>query len=369
MKIKKAEIYKLSIPLKAPFTTSFGTLTQREIVYLKLFDQSGLTGLGESAGLELPIYEPDFNDSTILLLKKHLIPKLVNQKLDSIKQLSTFLNQVRGNNFAKVAIESAFWHLKSQVLNKPLRQLWGGTKKNIPVGISIGLGNNLTKSLAKVYQYVDQNQPQRIKLKIKPGLDYQYLKKIRKNYPNLIIMVDANAGYTLKDLSLFKKLDQLNLQMIEQPLQYNDLYDHSQLQKLIKTPICLDESITSLHAAHQAIKLKACQIINIKPQRVGGYWTARKISKLAQKHQIPVWCGGMLEFGWGRLFNCHLATLPNFKLHNDICLTKWYLTDDIIKQPIIEKNNKIDVSSTDNLFSIDQEKFKYFTTYKQEVKV
>ncbi len=369
MNITKAEIFKLSLPLKAPFTTSFGTLTKREIVFLKLYDQSGLTCLGESAGLEQPIYEPDFNDSTILLLSKYLIPKLKNQKIDSIKDLTKLFKDIRGNNFAKVAIESAFWHYQSQVSRKPLRQLWGGTKKNIPVGISLGLGSNLKKSLDKVHQHVSINHPKRIKVKIRPGLDYQYLKKIRQTYPKLIIMVDANAGYTIKDLSIFKKLDQLNLQMIEQPLQYNDLYDHALLQKHLKTPICLDESINGYHSAHQAIKLKACKIINLKPQRVGGYWVAKKISQLAQKNHIPVWCGGMLESGWGRLFNCHLATLPNFKLHNDICLTKWYLTDDIIKQPIIEKNNKIDVSSTDDLFSIDKEKFKFFTTLKQEVKV
>ena len=367
MKVKKAEIYKLSIPLKSPFTTSFGTLTKREIIFLKLHDQTGLVGIGESAGLELPIYEPDYNDSTILLLEKYLVPKIINQNINSVKDLTSHLNQVRGNNFAKVAIESAYWHLQSQKLNKPLRKLWGGSRKYIPAAISLGLEASLKKSLTKVHRYVSKHQPQRIKLKIKPGLDYKYLKTIRKTYPDLIIMIDANAGYTIKNLPLFKKLDQLNLQMIEQPLQYNDLYDHALLQKQIKTPICLDESITGLHSAYQAIKLKACQIINIKPQRVGGYYVAKQISKLTKKNNLPVWCGGMIESGWGQLFNCHLATLPNFKLHNDICLSKWYLADDILGKPITEKNNKIDVSSTDNLFSIDTDKFSYYTTYKQKI--
>ena len=155
--------------------------------------------------------------------------------------------------------------------------------------------------------------------------------------------------------------------MIEQPLNFNDIVDHATLQKELKTPICLDESISSYQLAEQALKIGACKIINIKPQRVGGYWQAKKISELAATYNVPVWCGGMVEAGWGQLFNCSIATLPNFTYENDICLTKWYLADDILKEPITEENGKIDVTKTDKLLSlenIDEKKFKRFTVNK-----
>jgi len=368
MKIKKAEILKLQIPLSNPFRVSFGTITKREIIFLKLYDQSGLIGYGESANLSLPIYEPEFNDSMILLLKNYLIPNILNKNISSINSLEKTYNSIRGNNFAKTALESGFWHLQSLKTNKSLRQLWGGKKTKIPVAISIGLGTNLKNSINRVIKYIETYQPKRAKLKIKPGIDVKLVSAIRKKYPNLPIFVDANSAYTLKDINIFKKLDKLNLLMIEQPLRFDDLIDHSILQKKIKTPICLDESINSYHSAKQAIQLKACKIINIKPQRVGGYWQAKKISQLATKYKIPVWCGGMIESGWGQLLNCNIATLKNFKYENDICLSKWYLADDILEKPIPEKNGVININEANKLFKINQKKLKKYTIEKIIVK-
>lgn len=364
MKIQKAEIYKLYLPLQEPFRVSFGELKKREIVFVRLFDKSGIIALGESANFDLPIYEPDFNDATMLLLKHFLLPQILMTEIDNISQLENIFKPIRGNNFARVAIESAFWHLTSQIQHSPLHVLWGGTKETIPAAISIGLGTSLEDSIERVKRYIDHFKPKRAKIKIKQGIDVKLIQAIRNLYPDLPLSVDANSGYTLKDLDVFKKLDAYNLLMIEQPLQYNDLVDHAILQKEIHTPICLDESINSYHAAKQAIALGACRIINIKPQRVGGYWRAKLISELAATNNIPVWCGGMIESGWGQLFNCSIATLPNFSFENDICLTKWYLSDDILLNPIKEEHGIINVKQTDTLFKIDEKKFKKYTVAK-----
>jgi len=368
MEIKKGEIFKIRLPLIAPFRTGFGTLINREIIFVKLYDKKGLIGIGESANLELPFYEPEFNDSMIALLKRYLIPLVMNKKIDSISDLEKLLGSIRGNNFAKTAIESAFWHIQSQTTSTPLRKLWGGVRHKIPVAVSIGLGANLKDSIKKVNEAIERLKPKRVKIKIKPGIDTELIEAIRRDYPNLPIMVDANASYCLKDLKIMQKLDQFDLVMIEQPFAYNDLIEHSQLQKQINTPICLDESITCFHQAEQAIKLKSCKIINIKPQRVGGYWQAKKISKLCRANNTPVWCGGMIESGWGQLFNCQIATLPNFKYENDICLTKWYLADDILQQPIEESEGLIDVSQTDNLFKVNEKKFRRYMICKLTIK-
>lgn len=368
MNIKYTEIYKIRLPYLTPFTTGFGTLTEANIVFVKLFDETGFVGLGEATNIELPLYEPEFNDGMILLLKQILIPSLLHKKIETIEDLQNTYSRFRGNNLAKIGIEAAFWHIESQRQNKPLRYLWGGVKEKIPVAISIGLADDLTKSIEKVKRYIETYKPKRVKIKIRPGIDIEYVQQIRKMYPDLPLMVDANASYTLQQISILKKLDTFGLLMIEQPLEYNDIVDHAYLQKELKTPICLDESISGFHAAEESIKIGACKIINIKPQRVGGYWQAKLISELANKNQISVWCGGMIESGWGQLFNCNIATLPNYTYENDICLTKWYMADDILNKPISEKDGIIDVSSTDNLFSIDEKKFKRYTIEKIVIK-
>lgn len=364
MKIKKAEIIKIQLPLSQPFRTGFGEMTKRDIIFTKLYDENGTIGIGESANMDLPLYEPEFNDGTILLLKNYLIPLLLNKNIRSITDLESSYAFIRGNNFAKTALEAAFWHLESQRARKPLRVIWGGEKTTIPVAISIGLGTSLSDSISRVLAYIERFNPERAKLKIKPGIDVALIAAVRKKYPKLSLMVDANSSFSIKDIFILKKLDKYDLLMIEQPLAFNDLVDHAILQKQIRTPICLDESISGYHAAEQAIKINACKIINIKPQRVGGYWQAKKISELAGKNRIPVWCGGMIESGWGQLFNCHIATLPNFKYENDICLTKWYLADDILEENIPENCGSVDVSKTDTLFNINEKKFKKYTVTK-----
>lgn len=368
IRIEKAEIYKIKLPLQKPFRTGFGELVDRGVLYVRLYDKnSGLSGLGEAANLEVPIYEPEFNDGTILLLKNYLLPGMIGKEFKNINDIENYYSNIRGNNFAKVAIEAAYWHLTSQIQDKPLRMLWGGTKKIIPAGISIGMGTDLKDSISRVFDYLDKFKPERAKIKIKPGIDIKLIEAIRNRYPDLPLMVDANASFTFKDKNIFKKLDKFGLKMIEQPFAYNDIVEHAKLQKLIKTPICLDESVSSYKLAEEALQLKACKIINIKPQRVGGYGQAKKISELAAKNNVPVWCGGMIESGWGQLFNSHIASLPNFKLENDICLTKWYLADDILMKEIPESDGKINLVETDDLFEINKKKFKKYQTFKASV--
>jgi O-succinylbenzoate synthase len=367
MNVQKAEIYVIRLPLLSPFRTGFGTISERELVFVSLYDKSGIVGIGESANLATPVYEPEYNNTMIVTLQKHLIPLLLNTPIHLIEDLERTYAHIRGNNFAKAAIEAAYWHIVSQQTHKPLRKLWGGVKKSIPVAISIGLGTTIDDSIKKVRTGIETHHPTRAKIKIKPGIDVKLIHTIRKLYPDLPLMVDANASYTVKDVAILKKLDAYGLLMIEQPLAYNDLVDHAWLQKQIRTPICLDESIREYHDAEQAIKLKSCRIINIKPQRVGGYWRAKQISKLCDKHHIPVWCGGMIESGWGQLYNCHIATLANYTYDNDICLTKWYLADDILAHPIQDNAGYIDVSTTDGLFSLDSEKFHAYTKIKIHV--
>lgn len=364
MKIKQAELFKIRLPVLAPFRTGFGVVTERILVWVKLTDENGLVGYGESANLELPFYEPEYNDSMMLLLKKYLIPKIIDKNINTIQDLEGVFSVIKANNFAKTVVEAAFWHLEMQKRNEPLRKLWGGSKTKIPVGISIGLGKDLNTSIKKILDYIDKFNPNRTKIKIKPGVDIKLIEAIREKHPKLRLTVDANASYTLKNINIFKELDRFDLTMIEQPLNYDDFVDHSILQKQIKTPICLDESIGSYHDAEQAVKLGACKIMNIKPPRVGGYWISKKISEFCEKNNIPVWCGGMLESGWGQLFNSSIATLSNFTFENDICLTKWYLKDDILEEPIVETNGFVDIEATDRLFKIDHKKLKKYTIEK-----
>lgn len=368
MNITKAEIYKIYLPLKEPFRVSFTSMTHREIVFLKLFDKKGLVGIGETSNFDYPFYEPDFNDGTIFLLQKYLIPQILNKEINTVEELESVYKSMRGNNFTKQVLESAFWHLKSQETEKPLRTLWGGVKETIPAAISIGMGRDLNDTIERVLRYIENFQPKRAKLKIKPGIDVKLIEAVRKKYPDLPIMVDANSAYTLNDLETFKTLDKFNLLMIEQPLTFTDIVDHATLQKQITTPVCLDESASSYSMAEQALKLGSCKIINIKPQRVGGYWQAKRVSELAAKYNVAVWCGGMIESGWGQLFNCAIATLPNFTYDNDICLKKWYFADDVLVRDIPEKDGIINVAELDNYFEIDEKKFKKYTVSKVEIK-
>ena len=244
------------------------------------------------------------------------------------------LDLVRGHNMAKGGLEAAVWDAEAKQKGIPLWKLLGGSRTEIASGVSIGIKDSLDTLAATVKKELDAGY-QRIKIKVKPGKDLEQVKRLRQDFPKIKLTVDANSAYTLADWELLKQLDAFYLMMIEQPLGWDDLYSHAELQKKLNTPICLDECIHDLEHARAAIALGACKIINIKLGRVGGHTMVRRIHDLCEKSGIPVWCGGMLESGIGRAHNIALSTLPNFTLPGDVSASKRYWVEDIIEPEVV----------------------------------
>ena len=323
--LSSVELYHIKIPLVSPFTTSFGTQTVKEAILLKL-----TTTKGHSSWSEIPVtIEPGYCYETIKtawhILVDFIIPTIKkanvqNNYLNSpetwIQNYSQLLSQIRGHNFAKSGIEFCLWNLWALEEQKHLTKLLGGTKNYIPTGISIGLQSSPQKLVEVVRKNLELGY-KRIKIKIEPGQDIELVKILRKEVGDFPLMVDANSAYKLADIDTLQELDRYDLMMIEQPLSYDDIIDHATLQNSIQTPICLDESIHSVEDARKAITLNACKIINIKPARVGGLSESLKIAKYSDEHNIPVWCGGMLETGVGRIINIALQANPAFNLPGD----------------------------------------------------
>ena len=276
-------------------------------------------------------------------MKEVLIPILYKANLSQEEILSSPFSNIRGNKIAVAGLDFALWDLLGKLNNKSIFQMLGGTRKKIDVGVSIGIQEDTGRLLELVENYLDEGY-KRIKIKIKPGYDIRPICEIRKKWENILLQVDANSSYSLNDAEHLAALDEFKLLLIEQPLGYDDLYEHALLQKKIKTPICLDESIVSPLHAKSAIEMGACKIINIKPSRVGGLAAAKKIHDISEKRNIPVWCGGMFETGIGRAFNAALASLPNFKLPGDISANNRYFVKDIVKNPFkLNKDGTLNV--------------------------
>lgn len=365
MKILSITLYKVKLPMATSFTTSFGTITSKPTVIVKIKTDEGYIGYGESAALPFPFYKPETTDICLLVLKNYIAPLVLNKEFNTIEEMMNLLKPIKKNNFAKTGLETAVWMILSIKENKPLAKLLGGTKKKIAVGESIGIKKTIEETIEEVTLRKTQGF-QRIKIKIQPGWDIKIVKAIRKKFPDISLMVDANSAYTLKDISLFKKLDKYNLLMIEQPLADDDIVDHSILQKQIKTPICLDESILSVDDARRAIYLGACKIINIKPGRVGGLLESKKIHDYCQKKGIGVWCGGMLETGIGRAFNIAVSSLPNYIYPADMSPVNFFYKDDLVKDSFfVDKNGYVKVPEKPGLgFEVDEKKIKKYTVEK-----
>ncbi len=331
MKISTIEIRHLKLPLVTPFETSFGRVTSHETLII-MVRAGHLTGYGESPASAQPRYSEETVETCWYVLKNFLAPAL----LENAREPSG--NIVRGHNMAKAGLAMALCDLKARRLRKSLASFYGGRRNYIPAGISLGIEKTIEALLNRINNALAEGY-RRIKIKIKPGWDIDIVRTIRKTFPKLTLAVDANGAYTIKNVRLFKSLDNYRLLMIEQPLSHDDLVDHARLQKIIKTPICLDESIKCLSDARTALALRSCRIINIKQARVGGPKEAIKIHNLCQRNKIPVWCGGLLETGIGRAHNIALASLPNFKLPNDISASKRYYQQDIIEPPFTLKPN------------------------------
>jgi o-succinylbenzoate synthase len=332
MRLRSLILREIHLKLVTPFETSMDRVTQRRIVLAEA-NVDGASGWGECTAGESPFYSPEDTDTAWHVLKNFLWPMLKGREFVSASGVWPLLEHVRGHNMAKATVETAIWDAEAKLKNIPLWKLIGGERQEIPCGVSIGIKDSLEELVAAVKTELASGY-QRIKIKIKPGKDLALVQRLRQDFPRIKLMVDANSAYRKEDWPLLKQLDSFYLMMIEQPLGWDDLFGHVEVQKNLQTPICLDECIHTYEQAEAAIALGACKIINIKLGRVGGFHEAKRIHDLCQKNSIPVWCGGMLESGIGRAQNIAMSTLPNFSLPGDVTASKRYWHEDIISPEV-----------------------------------
>lgn len=337
MKLREFTLHEIHMKLVTPFETSMERTTARRIILVEA-DVDGVIGWGECVAGENPVYSPETVETAWHILRDHIWRIVKGVDFDSASDLWSVLARIRGHNMAKGALEAAVWDAEAKKKGIPLWQLLGGVRSEISSGVSIGVKGTLEELVAAVQKELEVGY-QRIKIKIKPGQDIEQVKRLREIFPSIKLMVDANSAYSMQDISLLKNLDTYNLMMMEQPLGWDDLYSHIELQRQIKTPICLDECIHTLEQAEAAIAYGACKIINIKLGRVGGFAQAKRIHDLCQVNKVPVWCGGMLESGIGRAHNIALSTLPNFTLPGDVTASKRYWQEDIIEPEVTVSSN------------------------------
>jgi o-succinylbenzoate synthase len=366
MKIRKVILRHLKLDLLYPFTTSFGTEYDRDFILVEVQSEEGISGWAESVAMLDPLYNEETVKTNWHILEDYLVPILLKTEIKHPDELSEiYFSHIRGNNMAKAALEGAVWDLFAKEQNASLSSVLGGTKQTIDVGVSIGIKDSIDDTLQTIEERLVEGY-KRFKLKIKPGWDVELIDKVRKVYPDIPLMADANSAYTLADMERLCALDDYQLMMIEQPLAHNDIIDHSDLQSRLKTPICLDESIHSLEDARKALKLGSCKIINIKIGRVGGLTESKKIHDLCQNHDIPVWCGGMLESGIGRAHNIAITSLPNFSLPGDTAASSLYWGEDIIDPEVTVENGTITVPTSPGIgYEANLEKINKYTVFSQ----
>lgn len=329
MKIDRITLRRVQAPLKAPFETSFIRMDQKDCIIVGV-QSDGVTGYGESTAFAAPYYNEETTDTIWYMLEQYLVPALAGREVAHPDEISALFAPIRRHHMAIATIETAVWDLYAKREGISLSQALGGTKREIDVGVSIGIEPTVEAVVQNVERFVEQGY-KRIKMKIKPGFDIRLVDAIRRRFgDSLPLMVDANSAYTLEDVPLLKALDPYNLMMIEQPLAHDDIVDHAALQRELRTPICLDESIHTLADARHAIELGSCRIINIKLGRVGGFTNAKKIHDFCMERGIPVWCGGMLELGIGRLHNVALSSLSNFTIPGDVSASSRFWERDVV---------------------------------------
>jgi o-succinylbenzoate synthase len=332
MRVNKLTLREIHLDLVEPFQTSFDSTRHRRILLVQA-EVDGATGWGEPTGGETPYYCYETVETVWHILRDFLWPALRGREFASASEIFDLFSRVRGHNMAKGGLEAALWDAEAKLKNVPLWKLIGGAREEIPCGVSVGIQPSIEALLAKVEEELASGY-QRIKIKIKPGYDIEPARALRERFPRIRLMVDANSAYTLADAGHLKELDAFYLIMIEQPLGYDDIYSHAELQRKLDTPICLDECIHDVEHARAAIAMGACRIINIKLGRVGGHTAARRIHDVCQSKGIPVWCGGMLESGIGRAHNIAMSTLPNFSLPGDVSASRRYWQEDIIEPEV-----------------------------------
>ena len=331
MHIERIELRYIKLPLKYHFETSYIRSFQRDTILVTVW-ADGVEGWGESAIEAGPWYSPETVETAWHVQREFLAPMLLGKQLETAAEAFDRLALVRGHNMAKTGLEEALWDVEARQRGISVAQLLGSTKPRIESGVSVGIQDTPDELLELVEGYLAQGY-RRIKVKIKPGWDVEVVRTLRQRWPEVPLMVDANSAYTLEDADHLAALDDFDLMMIEQPLAYDDIYQHSLLQRRLRTPICLDESIHTPAHALAALELGSCRIINIKPGRVGGLAQARRIHDLCRERGVPVWCGGLLEVGVGRAHNVAIASLPGFTLPGDVSASDRYFERDVVEPP------------------------------------
>jgi O-succinylbenzoate synthase len=343
MKIEAITLREIHMPLVHFFETSFGRTYSRRILLITVHSE-GVDGWAESVVGEDPFYSSEWIETAWPTLMQYLIPALLGKHVGSARDCAALFAKVRGHRMAKAGLENALWDAEARQKQLPLWQQLGGTRREIPCGVSIGIQDSVEQLLDKIQIELAAGY-RRIKIKVKPGWDVNVLEKIRSRWADITLSCDANSAYTLDQVEHLREFDQFNLLMIEQPLWNDDIYYHARLQKELRTSICLDESIVSVRSAAFAVDTGACRIINVKVGRVGGFTEALKIHDLCHANKIPVWCGGMLETGIGRAHNIALSTLQNFSLPGDVSASKRYWKEDIIDPEVeVSSNGMIAIS-------------------------
>lgn len=341
MRIRRVQLHTVALPLVTPFTTSFSTQTERRVLVVELtalIDGQEVTGWAECGALTEPVYSEEYTEGVIDVMGRHLVPRLVAASAVgplTAETVSGHLEGVIGHRMAKAVLEMAILDAQLRAAGQSFKDYLGVTVDRVPSGVSVGIQDSIPRLLDTVAQYLDQGY-QRIKLKIQPGWDIAPVRAVREAHPDVPLQVDANAAYTLVDAAHLARLDEFGLLLIEQPLGEDDMRQHAELARRMRTPMCLDESVTSATKAADAIHLGAAAIINIKPSRVGGYLEARRIHDVARASGIAVWCGGMLETGIGRAANAALAGLPGFTLTGDISASGRFYKQDITEPFVLE---------------------------------
>ena len=369
MKIKSVELIEINLPLVHFFETSFGRTYERRIILTRVLDETGAEGWGEATCGETPSYSEEWTDAAWVTIEKILAPMVIGAETESAAWIWDLMKHVRGNRMAKAAIETACWDLEAKKLNVPLWRHLGGTRKEIECGVSIGIQDSVEQLLEKIQIELDAGY-RRIKIKISPRWDFAVVKKVRETFGDILLMGDANSAYSLDDIDFFKRMDEFNLMMFEQPLAHDDMIDHAKLQREIKTPICLDESIHSPEDARKAIEIGAGKIINVKNGRVGGHSQSKLIEEVCRENNIPVWCGGMLESGIGRAHNIAMSTLEGFALPGDVSASKRYWHEDVI-EPAVEVSSKGTIIAPESAgigFEVRRERIDKLTVRKIEIK-
>jgi o-succinylbenzoate synthase len=344
MKLDTIILNHIRMPLVAPFETSFGRTTDRECILISI-QSRGLTGYGECVADRDPGYSYETTGTAWHILKDFISPLLLGQEVAGAEDFHHRVGAIRGHHLAKAGVEMALWDLRGKLEGRSLREMLGGIRDRVQVGVSVGLQSSPENLVRTVEKYIQAGYG-RIKIKIKPGRDVGDAAAVRAAFPGIKLQVDANSAYSLATWEILRPLDEFALLLIEQPLNEDDIWDHSKLQKEFRTPICLDESILTPRHARYALEMEACRIINIKAGRVGGLSQAVAIHDLCRERDVPVWCGGMLETGVGRASNLALASLPGFVLPGDISASNRYYIEDITHDCFsLNADSTIDVPS------------------------